>query len=105
MSAPRNPPFRAEHLGSLLRPEQLLKKRAAFENKQCSASELQQEEDAAVKEIVQLQLDAGFHAVSDGGYRYEPPFPLQRIYMLPSKPNPSPAAASSGAPFSKSSPA
>lgn len=70
MSAPRNPPFRAEHLGSLLRPEQLLKKRAALDSKQCSASELQQAEDEAVKEIVQLQLDAGFHAVSDGEYRY-----------------------------------
>lgn len=69
MSAARSPPFRAEHLGSLLRPEQLLKKRAAFESKQCSAAELQHAEDQAVKEIVQLQLDAGFHAVSDGEYR------------------------------------
>lgn len=69
MSAPRNPPFRAEHLGSLLRPKHLLDTRAAFESKKSSAGELQKAEDEAIKEIVQLQLHAGFHAVSDGEYR------------------------------------
>lgn len=71
MSAPRNPPFRAEHLGSLLRPAYLLEKRAAFENGKASAAELQEVEDKAVKEVVQMQRDLGFHAVSDGEYRYD----------------------------------
>lgn len=69
MAAPRNPPFRAEHLGSLLRPSQLLRKRAAFEKQECSTAELEKAEDEAVKAIVETQLELGFHAVSDGEYR------------------------------------
>ena len=67
--APRNPPFRAEHLGSLLRPEHLLKKRDAVEAGQASVSELKDVQDDAIKGIVQLQRDLGYKAVSDGEYR------------------------------------
>lgn len=65
----RNPPFRAEHLGSLLRPEKLLKTREALEKGESKQADLTALEDEAVKEIVDLQLKLGFHAVSDGEYR------------------------------------
>ncbi|KAG4411105.1 hypothetical protein IFR04_015762 [Cadophora malorum] len=65
----RNPPFRAEHLGSLLRPKELLQKRAAFEAKQISRDDLTPVENEAVNKVVKVQLDAGFRAISDGEYR------------------------------------
>lgn len=65
----RNPPFRAEHLGSLLRPKELLQKRAAFEQKQLSQEEITKVENESVDVIVKVQTDAGFRAVSDGEYR------------------------------------
>ncbi|KAI9663828.1 MAG: hypothetical protein M1821_007318 [Bathelium mastoideum] len=65
----RNPPFRAEHLGSLLRPKDLIEKRIAFEKKQLTLEDLTNREDEAIKEIVQVQLDAGLRSISDGEYR------------------------------------
>jgi methionine synthase II (cobalamin-independent) len=67
----RNPPFRAEHLGSLLRPKELLQKRALFEKNELSQAEVTKAEDEAVDKVVKVQLDCGFHAVSDGEYRYD----------------------------------
>jgi len=67
----RNPPFRAEHLGSLLRPKELLQKRALFEKNELSQAEVTKAEDEAVDKVIKVQLDCGFHAVSDGEYRYE----------------------------------
>lgn len=68
-SAPRNPPFRAEHLGSLLRSKDLLKERTAFEKGEISYDKLKPVEDDAIKKTVAMQLDHGFHAISDGEYR------------------------------------
>ena len=68
--AKRNPPFRAEHLGSLLRPKELLQKHAAFEKNELSQQEITEVENESVNKIVKVQLDAGFRAVSDGEYRY-----------------------------------
>ncbi len=65
----RNPPFRAEHLGSLLRPKELLQKRAAFEAKQLSRDDLTVIENESVDKIVEVQKDLGFRAISDGEYR------------------------------------
>jgi methionine synthase II (cobalamin-independent) len=70
MAAPRNPPFRAEHLGSLLRPADLLQKRAEFEAQKISYDELKPVEDAAVKKIVEVQESLGIHSITDGEYRY-----------------------------------
>jgi methionine synthase II (cobalamin-independent) len=67
--APRNPPFRAEHLGSLLRPEHLLKKRDEADKGEAPMSELKAIQDKAIKEIVKLQQDLGYYALSDGEYR------------------------------------
>jgi len=69
-TAPRSPPFRAEHLGSLLRPKELLTKRNAFEAGKISQAELSPVEDEAVKKTVKMQTDLGYRAISDGEYRY-----------------------------------
>ena len=65
----RNPPFRAEHLGSLLRPKELLQKRSSFENNKLTREELTEIENESVSKIVKVQTDIGFRAVSDGEYR------------------------------------
>lgn len=69
----QRPPFRAEHLGSLLRPAELLKIRHKIDEFQGKPSGLEKDlaavEDTAVKDIVKTQLDLGFHPVSDGEYR------------------------------------
>ena len=69
MSAPRNPPFRAEHLGSLLRPSKLLDKRHAIQQKKDTDSGLQHLEDECIREVVKVQTDNGFRGISDGEYR------------------------------------
>ncbi|GIK01631.1 hypothetical protein Aspvir_005669 [Aspergillus viridinutans] len=64
----RNPPFRAEHLGSLLRTEELLKVKTAFEKGQASAAELKAIEERDIKDIVETQKKLGYPALSDGEY-------------------------------------
>lgn len=66
----QRPPFRAEHLGSLLRPAPLLDVRHKIDKGQKGLeNDLKAIEDTSVKDIVKEQLDLGFHAVSDGEYR------------------------------------
>lgn len=69
----QRPPFRAEHLGSLLRPQALVDKRVALDGVKTEViandKELHGIEDEAINEIVKVQLDLGFHAVNDGEYR------------------------------------
>lgn len=63
------PPFRAEHMGSLLRPQPLLDAREAIrQGKTPEAANLPALEKDAVAEVVKLQLDAGFRAVGSGEY-------------------------------------
>lgn len=65
----QRPPFRAEHLGSLLRPQDLLKVKGAWEKGQAPKTDLAAIEDVSIKNIVKEQLDLGYHAVTDGEYR------------------------------------
>lgn len=64
-----NPPFRAEHLGSLLRTSKLLDTRHAWEEGKATEADLEGVEDTDVKDIVKTQLDLGFHGITDGEYR------------------------------------
>ena len=64
-----NPPFRAEHIGSLKRPQSLLAKRADFDAKRCTAEELKVVEDQAIKNIVNMQLAVGIRSITDGEFR------------------------------------
>ncbi|KAM7201329.1 hypothetical protein V8F33_003429 [Rhypophila sp. PSN 637] len=64
------PPFRAEHMGSLLRPEKLLEVRETIREKGVSPEEagLPAVEKESVGHVVKLQRDLGFKAVTSGEY-------------------------------------
>lgn len=68
-AAPHNPPFRAEHVGSLLRPPQLLKAREDREAGRVSAADLRKLEDELIKQVVAMQEEVGLQAITDGEYR------------------------------------
>jgi 5-methyltetrahydropteroyltriglutamate--homocysteine methyltransferase len=69
-AAPRGePPFRAEHVGSLLRPKALLDARAAFAKGEITRAELTAAEDTAILDAVALQQRLGFRFVTDGEFR------------------------------------
>lgn len=63
-------PFRAEHLGSLLRPQRLLEVREAIRDKGLSPEEagLPAVEEEAIRNVVKLQQELGFKAVTSGEY-------------------------------------
>jgi len=63
------PPFRADHVGSLLRPPELKTARAQFKQKKISASQLREVEDQAIRSAVALQEAAGLQSVTDGEFR------------------------------------
>lgn len=63
------PPFRAEHIGSLLRPAKLLRERARFAKGEINAAELAAAEDDAIAEAIRLQERLGFKFVTDGEFR------------------------------------
>lgn len=63
------PPFHAEHIGSLLRPESLVKKREEYAAEKCSVEDLKLAEDSAIKDVVEMQLKAGIKGVTDGEFR------------------------------------
>ena len=63
------PPFRADHVGSLLRPPELLKARAEHLAGRVSAADLRTVEDRAIRDAVKLQRDLGLKGVTDGEMR------------------------------------
>jgi len=63
------PPFRADHVGSLLRPPELKAARERFKNKQISRAQLTAAEDAAIRHAIALQEAAGLQSVTDGEFR------------------------------------
>jgi 5-methyltetrahydropteroyltriglutamate--homocysteine methyltransferase len=67
--AAARPPFRAEHIGSLLRPAKLLRERARFAWGEINAAELAAAEDDAITDVIRLQERLGFKFVTDGEFR------------------------------------
>ncbi len=63
------PPYRADHVGSFLRPAYLLAARDAFAAGRLDADELRGVEDRAIAEIVKYQENAGLRVVTDGEFR------------------------------------
>jgi 5-methyltetrahydropteroyltriglutamate--homocysteine methyltransferase len=64
------PPFRADHVGSFLRPAYLLEARDQFFNqKSITAEQLHAVEDKAITEIVKFQQDVGLQSITDGEFR------------------------------------
>ncbi|MGQ0834274.1 MAG: 5-methyltetrahydropteroyltriglutamate--homocysteine S-methyltransferase [Gammaproteobacteria bacterium] len=63
------PPFRADHVGSLLRPKTLLDARERFKRGEIRADELRAAEDGAIRTIVRFQEDLGLRGITDGEFR------------------------------------
>jgi 5-methyltetrahydropteroyltriglutamate--homocysteine methyltransferase len=63
------PPFRADHVGSLLRPRRLLQAREDHAAGRIDAAELRGLEDEAIREIVKMQEDVGLQCATDGEFR------------------------------------
>jgi methionine synthase II (cobalamin-independent) len=95
----RCPPFRAEHLGSCLRPDNLKDAREKFNAGQASLNDIEPATESAIKQIVDIQLKLDYHAITDGEYRrhqfwgnwfpsligmepiYDPPLDMFRLYV------------------------
>jgi 5-methyltetrahydropteroyltriglutamate--homocysteine methyltransferase len=75
------PPFRADHVGSLLRSAELLRARDDFAAGRVSAGQLRETEDAAIREVVRMQQELGLRAATDGEQRRES-WHMDFIYQL-----------------------
>ncbi len=69
MSARTKPPFRADHVGSLLRPQKLLKAREEHAAGRLSDEELEAVEDAGIQDAVKMQEEVGLQSATDGEFR------------------------------------
>ena len=63
------PPFRADHVGSFLRPKHLLDAREQFAKGEITAEQLRTVEDRAITEIVKFQEGVGLKSITDGEFR------------------------------------
>jgi 5-methyltetrahydropteroyltriglutamate--homocysteine methyltransferase len=69
MSKRTQPPFRADHVGSFLRPLALLEARARFGKGEITREALRTSEDSAIADIIRFQEDLGLEGISDGEFR------------------------------------
>ncbi len=69
MTVRTTPPFRADHVGSFLRPKFLLEAREKKAKGEISAEELRKVEDRAITDIVKFQEDVGLQSITDGEFR------------------------------------
>jgi 5-methyltetrahydropteroyltriglutamate--homocysteine methyltransferase len=69
MSTRTKPPFRADHVGSLLRPPELLQAREDRAAGRIDDEELHRVEDEAIREAVKMQQDVGLRDATDGEFR------------------------------------
>jgi 5-methyltetrahydropteroyltriglutamate--homocysteine methyltransferase len=68
-SARSKPPFRADHVGSLLRPPELAEARQKWKRGELAADQLRLVEDKAIREAVALQQSVGLKGITDGEFR------------------------------------
>jgi 5-methyltetrahydropteroyltriglutamate--homocysteine methyltransferase len=69
VTATSRPPFRADHVGSLLRPQRLLDARAAHASGELPDERLREVEDDAIRDVVRMQQDVGLRTATDGEFR------------------------------------
>ena len=62
-------PFRADHVGSLLRTPELKAAREQFARKEINREQLRTAEDTAVRHVVKLQEESGLESITDGEQR------------------------------------
>lgn len=84
------PPFRADHVGSLIRPEALIKAREQAEKKELPDAALQCIQQAAIRDVVRLQEELGLKVVTDGEFNrhsWHRDFMLKfaNVQMMPSR--------------------
>ena len=63
------PPFRADHVGSFLRPKALIDARSQFQAGDIDAAALRRVEDEAIRDIVAFQEGLGLRGITDGEFR------------------------------------
>ena len=63
------PPFRADHVGSLLRPQELKEARAKRASGAISADELRAVEDRCIRDLIAKEEAAGLQSITDGEFR------------------------------------
>src|SRR6266851_6491960 len=69
MSPRTSPPFRADHVGSLLRPQRLLQARDDFAADRISAADLRAVEDQEIPRAIRMQEEVGLQSATDGEFR------------------------------------
>ncbi len=69
MTPSHRPPFRADHVGSLLRPQSLLELRERVRAGKASPEELRSHEDECIRQAVEMQEALGLESITDGEYR------------------------------------
>jgi 5-methyltetrahydropteroyltriglutamate--homocysteine methyltransferase len=69
MTLRSHPPFRADHVGSFLRPAYLLEAREKKAKGEITPAQLREVEDRAITEIVKFQADVGLQSITDGEFR------------------------------------
>jgi 5-methyltetrahydropteroyltriglutamate--homocysteine methyltransferase len=69
MAEEKKPPFRANHVGSLLRPPELLQAREKHQKGELGAAELRAVEDRSIRAVVKMQEKIGMQGVTDGEFR------------------------------------
>jgi len=69
MAVEKTAPFRANHVGSLLRPSELLEAREKHQKGEISAAQLRAVEDRSIRDAVKMQENVGMQGVTDGEYR------------------------------------
>ncbi|MGC2517504.1 MAG: 5-methyltetrahydropteroyltriglutamate--homocysteine S-methyltransferase [Burkholderiales bacterium] len=69
MTQRTTPPFRADHVGSFLRPKELLDARARQQKGEITKAQLREVEDRAIRDIVKFQEDLGLQGITDGEFR------------------------------------
>src|SRR3974390_1632722 len=69
MSIRNNPPFRADHVGSLLRPATLKQPRERRARGEISTTELKAVEDREIERVIRKQEGVGLQSITDGEFR------------------------------------
>ncbi|HEV3381294.1 MAG TPA: 5-methyltetrahydropteroyltriglutamate--homocysteine S-methyltransferase [Trebonia sp.] len=81
MAEDARPPFRADHVGSLLRPPEVLRARDEFAAGRLTAEALKEAEDEAIRENIRMQAEVGLKSATDGELRRES-WHMDFIYQL-----------------------
>src|SRR5262245_8940388 len=84
------PPFRADHVGSLIRPDNLIKARERAGKNEIGADELRSIQQAAIREVVRMQEELGLKLVTDGednrqSWHRDFMLKFENVRMVPSK--------------------